>query len=89
MNLIKYIPLLSAFVKTWLKNKEHDKKIKDFDKTAEKLSVIENLIVRLEKKHKEINIELDNLHKQIMINRIINIALSVIIIIGTYLIYFK
>ncbi|MBP7562860.1 MAG: hypothetical protein KA886_03645 [Candidatus Cloacimonetes bacterium] len=87
MNLLKLVPVVSTFLSNWMKSKEHDNRIKHHDKTEEKIDVIENLIVRLERKLKDTRTELDELQRQILINRTINLILSIIIMIGMILIY--
>ncbi len=89
LNFLKLVPVASAFLSNWMKNKEHDKSVKHHDKTDEKITVIENLIVRLERKIKETRTELDEIQRQILISRTINIILSIIIMVGMFLIYTK
>lgn len=88
-SFVKLIPFLTTLVGSWMKNKDHEHRIKKFDNTAEKINTIENLIVRLEKKLKETREDIRDLHHQIIISRIINIVLSSIILIGMFLIYYK
>lgn len=88
-SIVKLIPFLTTVVGSWMKNKDHDNRIKKFDNTAEKINTIENLIVRLEKKLKETREDLRELQHQVILSRIINIVLSCVIIIGMFLIYYK
>ncbi len=88
-SFVKLIPFLTTIVGSWMKNKDHDTRIKKFDNTADKINTIENLIVRLERKLKETREDLSELHKQVLISRTINIVLSSIIIIGMFLMYYK
>ncbi len=81
-SLLKFIPILTTFVSHFMKEKEHNSKIKNHNKTEEKITVIENLIVRLERKLKETREEIIDLRHQIMINRIINIILSLVVVAG-------
>lgn len=89
MSFLQYLPLVASFAKNWLKNKEHDKQIRDHDQTTEKLSTIENLIVRLEKKLKETDFEIDDLKRQVLLSRTINIILFVLLITISLLTYLK
>lgn len=79
---MKIVPLVSAFISHFLKEKEHNSKIKNHNRTEEKINTIENLIVRLERKLKETREEINELRHQIMINRIINIILSLVVVSG-------
>ena len=85
--LTKLIPILTAFLSNWMKNRKHNSEIKNFDKTEEKINIIENLIVRLERKIKESRDEISELKQQIMISRYINIGLGVLVLIGLFLNY--
>lgn len=80
LSLLKYLPLLATFGKNYIDVKKHDMKVKNFDKTKEKIETIEHLIVKLEKKLNECRNEIDNLNRQIMFSRSINLILSILII---------
>ena len=80
LGLFKLIPLFTTFAKTFIVNAKHGYKIKNFDKTREKIDTIEHLIVKLDKKINDNTNEIENIRQQIMISRLINIILGILII---------
>ena len=79
-SFVKYIPFAFSIFKTIFLQRKHDYKVKTFNKTREKIDIIENLLVKFEKKFRETRAEIEELKRQIMISRIINIILFVVVI---------
>jgi len=80
LSFLKYLPLIATLSKSFFENKKHDFKVKTYDKTKEKIETIEHLIVKLEKKLSDCRNEIENLNRQIMFSRTINLILSILII---------
>ncbi|MCK9328410.1 MAG: hypothetical protein PHY08_02865 [Candidatus Cloacimonetes bacterium] len=80
LSFVKYLPLIAAVSKSFFETKKHDFKVKNYDQTKEKIDTIEHLIVKLETKINECRHEIENLNKQILFSKSINLILSIIII---------
>jgi hypothetical protein len=81
MKLLQYLPFLFSVIKTFVMHKKHDYKVKTFNKSKEKIDSIENMMVKLEKKIREMRSEMEDLRKQIILSRIVNITLGATIIV--------
>jgi Fe2+ transport system protein B len=76
----KYLPFIFSFIKSFITNTRHSKKIKNYDKTKEKLETIEHILVKLEKKIGDTRNELESLKREIMLSRLMNLVLFILII---------
>jgi hypothetical protein len=85
--ILKFVPFAFTIFKTFFLEKKHDYKVKHFNQTREKINTIENMIVKVEKKIRENRVEIEELRKQIILSRIINIMLFVIVILMLILMY--
>lgn len=80
LSFIKYLPLIATFAKGFMNNAKQDYKVKNFDKTKEKIDTIEHMLVKVEKKIGECRNEIEDLRRQVMFSRTINLVLSILII---------
>jgi len=76
---IKYIPLVATIAKGFI-NTKHDLKVKTFDKTKEKIDTMEYVLIKLEKKINECRNEIEEVRRQLMFSRTINLVLGMLII---------
>jgi hypothetical protein len=76
----QYIPFVFSLFKTLFLQKKHEYKIKSFNKTREKIDTMEHLMVKQEKKLREMSIEIEDMRKQIMISRLFNLILFIVVI---------
>jgi len=76
----QYFPFAFSLFKTFFLEKKHNYKVKTFNKTAEKINTIENMLVKAEKKINETRADIEELRRQIMFSRVITLVLGMIII---------
>ena len=72
--------LIISFIKGLFTNIRHSQKIKNYDKTKEKLDTIEHIVAKLEKKIADTRNEIENLRQQVMFSRLMNLVLFIIVI---------
>jgi len=80
LSFIKYIPLIASLTKGFINNTKHDIKIKTFDKTKEKIDTMEHLLIKMEKKLGECRNEIEELRRQILFSRVINVILGMLLV---------
>jgi Fe2+ transport system protein B len=85
----RYLPFIFGFIKSFITNTKHNKKIKNYDKTKEKLETIEHMLVKLEKKLGDTRNELENLRKEIMFSRLMNLVLFILVIFLFFFFYIR
>jgi len=76
----QYFPFAFTLFKTFFLNKRHDHKVKNFNKTAEKVNTIENMLVKVEKKLRETRTEIEEIRRQILFSRVIMLIMGMLII---------
>jgi len=78
--ILQYFPIAFTLFKTFFLNKKHDYKVKTFNKTAEKINTIENMLVKVEKKIGEARADIEELRRQLMFSRVITLIMGMLII---------
>jgi hypothetical protein len=79
-SLLKYIPFVWTFTRGVINNARHEYKIKKFDQTKEKIDTIEHVLIKIEKKLNESRNEIENLRREIMFSRILNLIMGIVIV---------
>jgi hypothetical protein len=79
-----FIPLAFEVISHMKRDASHNNNIKKFDKTEEKLSTIENLIVRVEKKALSNREEIRLMRTQFVIWLAINSALLIAVVVKLF-----
>ncbi len=79
-----FVPLAFELFRQFKRNGNHNKDIKKFDKTQEKLSTIEHLMVRLEKKVLSNRDDFKRMSLNLQIWLVINTALLIAIFIKLF-----
>jgi len=72
--------LIVSFVKGLLTTAKHSQKIKNYDKTKEKLDTIEHMVSKLEKRIADTRNEIESLRQQVMFSRLMNLVLFIVVI---------
>ena len=80
-SLLKYIPLISSIVNGFIIKTKHDIKVKSFDQTKEKIDTMEHLLIKLDKKMNDTRHEIEELRKQVICSRVLNIIFFVCLIV--------
>ena len=80
LSFFQYVPFIFSIFKTFVMHKKHDYKVEHFNKTNEKIDAMEHMLVKIEKKIRENRIEIEELRKQILFSRVINLILGILIV---------
>jgi len=80
LSFFQYVPFVYSLVKSFISHKKHDYKVENFNKTNEKIDAMEHMLVKIEKKIRENRIEIEELRKQILFSRVINLILGILIV---------
>ena len=80
LSFIKYIPLMATLAKGFISHAKHDYKVKHYDKTKDKIDTIEHLLIKIEKKLNDARNEIEDLRRQVMFSKVINIVMGVLIV---------
>jgi len=81
LSLLKYIPLITSIVNGFIIKTKHDIKVKSFDQTKEKIDTMEHLLIKLDKKMNDTRHEIEELRKQVICSRVLNIIFFVCLIV--------
>ncbi len=79
-----FIPLVFELIQHFNRNKAHDQNIKKLDKTQEKLSTVEHMLVRLEKKIQTNRDEIQKLTIRIHIYLVANFIVLVAVLLKVF-----
>lgn len=79
-----FIPLLFELYRHFSRDHSHDQNIKKLDKTQEKLSTVEHMLVRLEKKIQTNREEIKKMAFRLQVYLIANFAVLLIVILKLF-----
>jgi len=79
-SILKFLPFVYTFGKGFIDNAKHEHKIRHFDQTKEKINTIEHMITKLEKKISDCRNEIEEVRRQIIVSRAINLIMGILII---------
>ena len=80
LSIFQYLPFLFSVFKTFFLQSKHSYRVKNFNKTKEKIDTIEHMLVKVEKRIRETRSDIEELRKQVLFSRVINLILFMILI---------
>ncbi len=79
-----FLTIFSSFISPWIRDFNHNSKIKKFDKTAERVEVCENLLVKAEKKQNELRKMIEDLKTRLFISWGVQAILLLLILLRVF-----
>ena len=81
LSFFQYVPFVYSLLKSFVLHKKHDYKVDNFNKTNDKIDAMEHMLVKIEKKIRENRVEIEELRKQVMLSRVINLIMGILIVV--------